>query len=293
MNWVYQIAGLTRQAHSAWISKATPLGVQTDPKHVIDLARQVRKEHLPGSGVRHLYKFIRSNNEYSKQLVGWSKHSFERLCLDNGFRVSAERFIPKTTIHGTYIYDNKIEGKTIFDINKIWVSDICYIFGCKGSLIGYATSLIDLYSRFLLGLTFSKTMKAKDTVMPALRQAYKIRTQAAYPDAFLHSDGGKQYIYSEFIKLLKSKNIESSMARNCYENPYAESFNDILKNHMMHELKMKSFSSLKKRESFIKHSYNYKKTHSGIGNLTPDSYERLLNTKSLDKRVGLNIKRID
>lgn len=293
MNWVFDIAGLTRQAHSAWINKAVIPKAQTDTKIVIQLARHIRKKHLPGAGVRHIYAFIRNHQQYDKQLIGWSKHSFEQVCFDSGLRVFSNRFIPKTTIHGAYTFDNMIEGITIFGINMIWVSDICYIYGCTGTLIGYATSIIDVYSRYLLGLNFSKTMKAKDTVMPVLKQAFKIRTDESYSGAYFHSDGGKQYIYSEFTKGLRSKNIESSMARNCYENPFAESFNDTLKNHMMHDLKIKNFSVLKRHEGFIKRSYNHNKTHSGIGNLTPATYERKLTNTSLDKRVGLEIKYIE
>lgn len=293
MYWIFDIAGLTRQAHSAWLNKPTSTKIQTDSKLVIDLAKLIRKNHLPGAGVRHLYKFIRSNKQFDSQLVGWSKHRFEQLCFDNGFRVIASKYVPKTTVHGTYTFDNLIEGKTIFDINRIWVSDISYIFGSQGSLIGYATSLIDLYSRFLLGLIFSKSMKAKQTVMPLLKQAFKLRSNHSYPNLYFHSDGGKQYIFSDFIKNLKTKKIQSSMARNCYENPFAEAFNDTLKNHMLHDMKLKSFSALKQKEAFIKYTYNYNKRHTGIDNLTPADFEYKLKTISLDKRVGLEIKQID
>lgn len=292
MKWVFEIAGLTRQAHSAWLNKAIVIKSETDPEQVIALAKKVRKYHLPGAGARQLYKFIRSDEQFNSQLVGWSKHRFEQLCFNNGFRVMASKYIPKTTVHGTFLFDNKIEGKTIFDINRIWVSDISYIFGSEGKLIGYATSLIDLYSRFLLALIFSKTMKAKHTVMPLIKQAFKIRSYQSYPNAYFHSDGGKQYIFSGFLKRLQDKNIQSSMARNCYENPFAEAFNDTLKNHIMHDMKLKSFSALKKQEALIKYSYNNNKTHTGINNLTPADFEYKLNSISLDKRVGLLIKQI-
>ena len=87
-------------------------------------------------------------------------------------RVFKARFKPKTTIRGEYVFPNKIQGIEINDINRIWVSDISYIFSSKGNLIGYATSLIDLYSRILLGLNFPQTMTAEDTSIAVLKQAF-------------------------------------------------------------------------------------------------------------------------
>lgn len=293
MDWVFDIAGMTRQAHSKWLNKPVKSIVKSSQKDVLTLAKEIRKKHLPGSGVRNVYKFIRNNIEYDERLMGWSKHSFERLCLDNGLGIVAKRYIPKTTIHGGFKFENRIEGLVIFDTNKIWVSDISYIFGILGDLIGYATSLIDIYSRYLLGLVFSNTMKAEDTVIPLLKQSFAIRANDTFTDAYFHSDGGKQYIYGKFIKALRAKEIESSMARSCYENPFAESFNDTLKNHMLWDLQLTNYRSLKRHEKFIKYVYNHNKTHSGINDLTPAQYEINLKSIKSSERVGLKIKEID
>lgn len=293
MKWVYASAGLTRQAFHKWrnTTKVTP--IKTDPKKVIELARRIRKFHLPGLGIRKIYKFVRSNSQYDRQLIGWGKHSFEALCLENDLGIKSHRYIPKTTVHGAFKFENKIEGMVIFDINKIWVSDICYIFGVFGNLIGYSTSLIDLYSRMLLGLRFSESMRTNDTIIPALKQAYKLRPEKQYKQTYFHSDGGKQYIAQSFTTLLKKRNIISSMARSCYENPFAESFNDILKNHLLSEYEIKNFKALKRKEKFIKEVYNFNKTHSGIGDLTPAAFENKIQSLSIDKRIGLEIKTID
>lgn len=293
MKWIYASAGLTRQAFHKWINTPKGDSQKTNPKQVLGLALKVRKLYLPGVGARKIYKFIRSNSEYDKQLVGWGKHSFEKLCLENNLGMKLQRYIPKTTIHGAFRFGNKIEGMVIFDINKIWVSDICYIFGVFGNLIGYATSLIDLYSRRLLGLRFSKSMRADDTIIPALKQAYIIRPKEQYQLNYFHSDGGKQYIAIAFTKLLAKRNIISSMARSCYENPFAESFNDILKNHMLSEFELENFLALKRKEKFLKHVYNNNKTHSGIGDLTPCEFEKKIKSTSLNQRIGLKIKTID
>lgn len=293
MEQLYDSAGLTRQAFHRWLIPTDKQISRTPAKLVLELARYVRKNYLPGSGSREVYAFIRKRKELSPQLIGWGKHAFENLCLSSGLRIVSTRFRPKTTIRGHYIFPNLIEGMVITDINFIWVSDICYIFDNNGKLVGYATSLIDLYSRMLLGLNFSKTMTAIDTSVAVLKQAFKSRDKSRLTNTIFHSDGGKQYIYKPFLKLLGSANIKSSMAENCYENPHAESFNDTLKNHILLEYDINSFSQLKKQEKFIKYSYNNYKVHTGIERFTPIEYEQHIKNLKLCQRTKLDIKIID
>jgi len=248
---------------------------------------------LPGAGARQLHKYIRKNPELDSQLLGLGKHKFESICHNHGMRISARRYIPKTTVHGDYTFSNKISGSTIYDINKVFVSDICYLFGVYGNLIGYATTCIDVYSRYLLGLVFSRTMKAVDTVHPVLKQAYKKRKVKVFENTYFHSDQGRQYIEKNFIKSLRKKNIESSMGKSCYENPFAESFNDTLKNHMLIEYNFDNFKQLKRKEQFIKYAYNNNKTHSSIGDITPAQFEQDLLSLELKNRIGLKMKTID
>lgn len=293
MKWLYDICEITKQGYRQGINRESLKKPCTSESSVIKLAKAVRKLHLPGSGARPIYQFIRSHPEYDHQLQGWGKHRFEKLCLGHGLRVVSRRYVPKTTVRGDYIYPNLIEGMTIYDVNIIWVSDICYIYGNGKNLIGYATSVIDLYSRHLLGLRFSRTMQASDTIIPAIKQTFETRNKPRYAQTFFHSDGGKQYIAKGFKDLIHPKGISSSMARNCYENPFAESFNDVLKNHMIYDIKIGSFSTLKKQEKFIKKVYNYNKTHSGIGGTTPISFELAMNKVKPEDRKGLEIKIIN
>jgi len=293
MEQLYEAAGLTRQAFNQWMIPTVTQIERTPDKLVLELARSVRTSYLPGSSAREVYAFIRKRKELNQKLVGWGKHAFEELCLNNGLRIVSARFKPKTTIRGDYIFPNLIEGLIITDINLIWVSDICYIFSNHGKLIGYATSLIDLYSRILLGLNFSKTMRAVDTSVAVLKQAFKIRSKDSLKNNIFHSDGGKQYIYKPFLKMLGTANIKSSMAENCYENPHAESFNDTLKNHILLEFDINSFHQLKKQEKFIKYSYNNYKVHTGIERFTPIEYEEYIKTLKPCQRTELKIKIIE
>jgi transposase InsO family protein len=264
---------------------------RTPESAVVEMAQNVRLKYLPGSSAREIYCYIREKHtDYSFMLSGWGKHTFEALCLSRGMRIEYRRFVPKTTVRGDYIFPNLIEGMEISNINQVWASDICYIFATEGTLLGYATSVIDLYSRKLLGLSFSQTMHAVVTSKEAIRQAFAERKGQTLDQLIFHSDGGKQYIETEFLKSLRSKEIRSSMAESCYQNAFAESFNDILKNHMLHDLNLHSFAQLKKLEKFIKNCYNNNRPHNSIGRFTPTEFEQHILTLQSCQRTTLNIK---
>lgn len=290
MEQLYQTAGTFRQAFHQWMQPSSVQILRTPPVMVLDLARKVRRKFLPGSSAREVYAFIRKTPDLDTKLLGWGKHSFEKLCLNNGLRILTLRFRPITTIRGDYVFDNLIAGRIIRDINKIWVCDICYIFSHEGKLVGYAIAIIDVYSRLLLALHFSKTMTAEDTIIPAFKQALKMRKGVDLTDNVFHSDGGRQFIQKHFLKLLKAQNMLSSMAKNCYENAFAEAFNDTLKNHILTEFTINSFSQLKAQEKFIKFAYNNYKPHTGIRRFTPVDYEKhIANLKSC-QRTTVEIK---
>jgi len=294
MEALYKAADISRQAFHSWMRPSEQKQVRTPEHRVLEMALDIRKRYLPGSSARSVYLYIRDKHEaYNFALLGWGKHAFETLCLKNGLRVEFRRFVPKTTVRGGFVFPNKIEGRLICGINQIWVSDICYLYGTNGMLLGYATSLIDLYSRRLLGLSFSQTMHASVTSQEVLRQAYYERTCDKIPGLIFHSDGGKQYIETAFIAELRKKDIESSMAESCYQNAFAEAFNDILKNHMLYDLNLNSFAQLKNQELFIKKCYNLNRAHNSLNRLTPVEFEQHIITLQPCQRTPLQIKVVD
>lgn len=294
MEQLYKAAGTTRQAFHEWMKPGPREDARTDEAEVLVLARRIRKQYLPGASARTVHFFINKRPDVLENtLVGWGKHRFERLCLANGFRVVAKRFVPKTTQRGAFVFPNLIAGMTITGINQVWASDICYVFGAHGNLLGYAISLIDLYSRRLLGLAICRTMQAVETSMRVIRQAVKVRGKGPFKGLIFHSDGGKQYIYAPFLKALKKIGAGSSMAGNCLENGFAEAFNDILKNHVLNQFELNSFSQLKKQEGFILKTYNEFRPHGSLGKMTPIQFEQHLLSLQPYQRTKLLIKVID
>ena len=294
MELYYDIAGISRQAFHQWMQPSQSAQERTDAELVLQMAYNVRRLFLPGAGARELYRFIRKKHqEYNLLLKGWGKHAFEQLCLANGLRVESRRFTPKTTQRGNFVFPNLIEGMELDNVNQVWASDIAYIRATSGHIIGYSTTLFDVYSRYLLGLSFSQNMQALNTSQAVLEQALKLRAGQNLKGLIFHSDAGKQYIEKQFLMRLKSNHIRSSMADNCYQNAHAEALNDTLKNHILNGLDLNSFAQLKKAELFIKNCFNQNKSHSAINDLTPEDFEKsLLNLKPC-QRTKFIIKKID
>lgn len=294
MELLYGVSGLSRQAFRRWLGRRAVVRPSTASHLVLEMAWDIRKNHLPGSSAREVYFYIRNRHKaYDTALYGWGKHRFEALCLTNGLRIEHRRFVPKTTVRGEFVFPNRIEGLEISDVDQIWVSDICYLFTQQGKLLGYATSLVDLYSRRLLGLSFSQNMRAEQTSQSVLYQAFEVRKKTTFDGLIFHSDGGKQYIETNFLGMLRSRNIQSSMADNCYENAFAEAFNDTLKNHLLVDFNLNSFNQLKSQETFLKHCYNFNKPHNSLNRMTPVEFENSILPLQPCQRTLLKIKKIE
>jgi putative transposase len=111
--------------------------------------------------------------------------------------------------------------------DQAWVPDITYI-RTKGSCL-YLTTVKDLWSRGIIGWSFSSTPKTNETALPALRMAAGNGRPSA--PVVLHSDRGIKYADRQFFTFCSSHGIPRSMSRkgNCWGNVVAESFIKTLK----------------------------------------------------------------
>lgn len=165
-------------------------------------------------------------------------------------------------------------------VNQVWVSDLTYIRTKEGWL--YLTTMIDLFDRKVIGWALSKTMKAKDTVIPAFKMAVTNRPLNAAQKLIFHSDRGIQYACEEFVNVIgKYKNIERSMSRkgDCWDNAVAESFFKTIKVELIYRNK---YESRQKAElsifEYIETWYNRKRRHKHLNNLTIEEFHKSINT---------------
>jgi putative transposase len=162
---------------------------------------------------------------------------------------------------------------TVNKPNRCYVGDITYIPTNEGWL--YLATVIDLYSRKIVGWSMSNNMKA-ELVNKALLMA--IWTRKPGSGLIWHTDRGSQYVSDSHIKIIKQHNIIQSMSRkgNCWDNAVAESFFHTLKTELTHQQKFKTREEAKHAIfEYIEVFYNRIRIHSANDYLSPTDYEAI------------------
>jgi putative transposase len=157
--------------------------------------------------------------------------------------------------------------------NRVWVSDITYVFTAQGWL--YLAAVMDLYSRKIVGWATSLSLETP-LVKEALQQAWVDRRPAA--GLLHHSDRGVQYASKSFRQLLHCCHIQPSMsgAGNCYDNAAMESFWSTLKTEWLHQNHFQTRQQARRAIfDYIETFYNPKRLHSALGYQSPVDFERI------------------
>ncbi len=152
-----------------------------------------------------------------------------------------------------------------------YVGDITYIQTGEGWL--YLATVIDLYSRKIVGWSMDDTMKVS-LVNDALDMAILHRSP---PKGLIwHTDRGSQYASYTHKDLLQKHGIIQSMSRkgNCWDNAVAESFFKSLKQELVYNTYFYTKKQAKKEIfEYIEFYYNRTRSHSYLGNLSPNNFE--------------------
>ncbi len=152
-----------------------------------------------------------------------------------------------------------------------YVGDITYIPTNEGWL--YLATVIDLYSRKIVGWSMSDNMKTT-LINDALTMALINRNP---PKGLIwHTDRGSQYASYEHKDLLQKHGIIQSMSRigNCWDNAVAESFFHTLKTELIYlEIFETRAQANQAVFEYIEVFYNRQRAHSANGYLSPVEFE--------------------
>ena len=191
-----------------------------------------------------------------------------------GLRAKAAKKFKATTNskHNLPVAPNLLEQNFAADQpNQKWVGDITYLWTDEGWL--YLATMIDLYSRKVVGWAMSERMTA-DLVCNALEMALWRRKMPS--GVIVHSDRGSQYCSKDYQGLIARYGLQCSMSAkgNCYDNACAESFFHSLKVELIHGERFHTRQAMKEAVfEYIEVDYNRTRRHSANGYLSPEAFE--------------------
>jgi putative transposase len=137
----------------------------------------------------------------------------------------------------------------------------------------YLATVIDLYSRLVVGWAMSERMTAQ-LVCDALQMALRRRRMPS--GVIVHSDRGSQYCSVAYQTLIRKHALLCSMSAKgcCYDNACAESFFHTLKVEVIHGERFATRKEMRQTVfEYIEVDYNRTRRHSANGYISPEAFE--------------------
>jgi transposase InsO family protein len=229
---------------------------------------------------RGIYGSPRVHRQLKRQGIRCSAKRVARLMAQMGLRGKAgvlgrskagvNRFFKKTA-------NLRLDQPAPTGLNQVWVGDVTYLR--VGKQWRYLATVMDLFSRRIVGWTVSRSRTAKVTLR-ALKRAIIARNPQ--PGLMFHSDRGIEYSAYAFQAYLHQRGIIPSMnrARTCQDNAHMESFFRSLKTEFVERRIFASDAQLTAQiVSYIDRFYNTKRLHSSLGYHSPVEFECLANAQ--------------
>jgi putative transposase len=226
-------------------------------------------------GFRRCYGAARLHQELRRRGYACSRRRVNRLMRELGIKAS---------ITGLYAWrpgQHEFYSSTGNQLSKMdnptqsgeqWVGDFTYIKTKTGWV--YHAAILDLFSRKIVGWSFSKKRNAELT-KSALRMAL-IRNRPIAGCLF-HSDQGIEYAAHEYRDMVFEAGLKRSMSRkgNPLDNATMESFFHTMKAELIHHrLFENEIDAVAHIVEYIEF-YNRERLHSGIDYQSPEMYEKL------------------
>ena len=155
--------------------------------------------------------------------------------------------------------------------NAVWVTDITYIYTLTGFV--YLTSVMDLYSRKIIGWHLSDNLSTEG-VVAAIKKAKSTR-KIDHP-VIIHSDRGCQYVSRAYIDETPAKKFIRSYSSkgNPWDNACIESFHALIKREWLNRFVIKHVKHAQELIfEYIDTFYNTVRLHGHCNMMSPYDYE--------------------
>jgi putative transposase len=269
---------LSRSGYYEWLQNPKCDRIKED-EEITKMIKQVFEEGRGTYGSRRIKKRL------AQKKITVSRNRITRLMKGSNLVCKTKRKFKATTDskHNKQVSPNLLARKfNVPKANQYWVGDITYVPTEEGWL--YLATVIDLYSRKVVGWSMNSNMKAElvnNALLMALWQRKPVK------GLVWHTDRGSQYASDSHRAIIKQHHITQSMSRkgDCWDNAVAESFFHTLKTELTHQCKFKTREEARHAIfEYIEVFYNRIRIHSANDYLSPVEYETLL-PKTLQKAV--------
>ena len=273
MNQLYNVIGISKQAVHQYQKRQEAFDNKL--RILYSEALLLRKEH-PGCGVEKMYHTLKPD------FIGRDK--FVEIFMELGFRLNKKKNYRRTTYAVEKYYPNLIKGLEIQEPSIVWQSDITYIYVRAENRYYYAVFIMDVYTKQIVGWAVSDHLRAIANV-----KAMKKALRKHQPPKIHHSDRGSQYVYKEYINLLKRNNCQISMSLIAQENAYVERIHKTIKEEYLDHWQINTYSTLRQKVSQAVKHYNTKRLHNSLGRMTPVAFEEKIRVMPIQARPKLII----
>ena len=175
-----------------------------------------------------------------------------------------KELVPNPMVHFSYLE---------FDIKYI------YIAGKRKNAL--LITVIDVYSRWVLGQYLSWKIKKEDVirVFDRIMGAYSIPEKI-----FVRNDNGSQMVASQVQQYFKNMNVRQEFTKPATpeQNAHIESYHSIIERVICQRYEFESLTEASETFTRFVKFYNYRRIHSGINYLSPYNY---LRNKGTDIKV--------
>ena len=262
INAMCKVLKVSRRAYYYWLNHTNVKQEDVILNNLVKtLFFELRKTH----GQRRLKRFL--FNDYGLFI---SRRKVAKIMKALGLTTKHKRrfkVITTDSKHNLAISPNRLKRDFYASSpNKVYVGDITYIHTKEGW--AYLATVIDLYSRMIIGYAIDTRMHAK-LIVSALNMAKQKRINMQ--GAIFHSDRGVQYASDEFRTTLGKQGIIQSMSAkgDCWDNAVAESFFKTIKTELIYHTKFNTKWEVKEAIVDYIDFYNNKRLHSYNGYISP------------------------
>jgi putative transposase len=271
---LFTALGVKPSSYYSWLHRE-PSARRTEDEMLKECIEEIEKQAQGRYGYRSMYHHLQDDGivcgrDRTLRLMselgikGLQEKSFKPIVTDSKHRFGySENLLKKL-------------GKPTA-INQVWVADTTYLLTENGWQ--YLATVMDLFSRYIIGWSISEN---NDTQLVCDGIKAAVITRGELPEGIIHhSDRGSTYASHEYLRMLRSHQMKSSMSAkgNCYDNAAMESFYGRYKSSSVRGYVFADEAELRANVfEYIELFYNRFRKHSSLEYKSPLQFEENVTT---------------